>query len=315
MTGSADHRHFDTILPMALAALLIVNSHLEAFYPRSWMAADGLLGNYLFFLLSALRMVGSRGLRDGFTTFLKNRILRIYPVVWIAAGFVFFYAGYPSTWARAIHVFIWPTDFTYIQLIMPFYAAFYWMHRWRAHISILSWCAALALFWILAVYWVRTPMRAFSDVPMTVHVADYFLAFLIGAVFQSDVRAREIKMSFPYLMLICLVYFTVKFVVFKMAWLDFYWLVHLLGVLAACALFLFLGRIQWQRWLPDSGVGFLASHSLEIYVIHSTLIRMTHLHELVFPVNVTLLVLITLILAWVLRKGMTKLAQSLTPIR
>ena len=39
----------NTTAPMAIAAVLIANSHLERFYPHPWVAGDGLLGNALFF--------------------------------------------------------------------------------------------------------------------------------------------------------------------------------------------------------------------------------------------------------------------------
>lgn len=312
-----NERHFDTVLPMALATLLIVNSHLEAFYPRSWMAADGLLGNDLFFLLSGLRMAGSRGLNQGFIAFLKSRVLRIYPMVWIAALTVWIMVGYPATISQVIHVFLWPTDFTYVELILPFYAIYYGMHRARNPLPVLKIGALLAGVWILAVVSIRTPMRAFSDVPVIVHVIDYFWVFLLGVAFQTEGRIRQIRSPF-YLWILCLlIYFSVKLAVFKMTWLNLYWLVHLLAALAACATFLFLGRLKWrtQRWWPQRGVDFLAAHSLEIYVIHSTLIRTTNLHQFVFPLNVVLLVLITFILAWGIRIIMDKLSLTLSPTR
>lgn len=308
-------RHFDTVLPMALATLLIVNSHLEAFYPRSWMAADGLLGNDLFFLLSGLRMAGSRGLNQGFMAFLKSRVLRIYPVVWIAALTVWIMAGYPATLSQAINVFLWPTDFTYVELILPFYVIYYGIHRARNPLPVLKIGVALAVCWILAVVVIRSPMRAFSDVPVVVHVIDYFCVFLLGVAFQTEARARQIRSPFYLWIFGLLIYFSVKLAVFKMAWLNLYWLVHLLAALAACGTFLFLGRWDWrtQYWWPKRGVEFLALHSLEIYVIHSTLIRTTSLHQFVFPLNIVLLVLITFILAWGLRKLMDRLSLTLSP--
>ncbi len=310
-------RHFDTTLPMALATLLIVNSHLESFYPRPWLAGDGLLGNYLFFLLSGLRMAASRGIQDGFLSFFKVRILRIYPAVWLAVLCIVLVKGLPVSIQMFVHAFLWPTDFTYVALIMPFYAAYYWMSKIEAKVGPARWCVFLALFWVVAVSFNRTPMHAFSDVPQVVHVTDYFIVFMLGVLFQRSARARDWSVSALLFLLSLLAYFGVKLAVMKMSFFSQYWLVHLLGVSAACSTFLFLGRSKWTVLQGGAKqlAGFLADHSLEIYVTHSTLIQILNLHRMAFPLNVITLCLLTVMCAWLLRKVTSLLFQPPTPSR
>ena len=314
---SSVQRHFDTSLPMALATLLIVNSHLESFYPRPWLAGDGLLGNYLFFLLSGLRMAASRGIQDDFLSFFKARVLRIYPAVWLAALCVVWVTGLPFSIQTLLHAFVWPTDFTYVALIMPFYAAYYWMYRIEEKIDPARWCMFLALFWVVAVRFTRTPMNAFSDVPQIVHVTDYFLVFMLGVLFQRSVRARGLSVSALPFLLSLLAYFGVKIAVMKMALFSQYWLVHLLGVSAACSTFHFLGRSKWNvlQGVPKQLVGFIADHSLEIYITHSTLIQVLELHRMAFPLNIITLCALTVICAWPLRKVTSFLIQPSAPSR
>lgn len=314
---SSNQRHFDTTLPMALATLLIVNSHLESFYPRRWLAGDGLLGNYLFFLLSGLRMAASRGIQDDFLSFFRARILRIYPAVWLAALCIVLVKGLPFSIQTLVHAFVWPTDFTYIALIMPFYAAYYWMHRIEAKIDPARWCVFLALIWAAAVSFTRTPMNAFSDVPQVVHVTDYFIVFMLGVLFQGSAQARNLSVSALLLLLSLLAYFGVKLAVMKMAFFSQYWLVHLLGVSAACSTFLFLGRSKWTvlQGVPKQLAGFIADHSLEIYVTHSTLIQVLNLHTMAFPLNVVTLCVLTVICAWSLQKVTSFLFQTPTTSR
>jgi peptidoglycan/LPS O-acetylase OafA/YrhL len=301
---SSAQRRFDTTLPMALATLLIVNSHLESFYPLRWLAGDGLLGNYLFFLLSGLRMAASRGIKDDFLSFFKARILRIYPAVWLAALCIVLVKGLPDSLSEFVRVYIWPTDFTYVALIMPFYAGYYWMYRIEAKIEPARWCMFLGLFWVVAVNFVRTPMHAFSDVPQVVHVTDYFIVFMLGVFFQRSAQARNLSVSALLFLLSWLAYFTVKLAVMKMSFFSQYWLVHLLGVSAACSTFLFLGRSQWTvlHGVPKKLACFLADHSLEIYVTHSTLIQVLNLQRMAFPLNIITLCALTIMSAWSLRK-------------
>jgi peptidoglycan/LPS O-acetylase OafA/YrhL len=77
----------DTTLMLALAAWIIVNSHLEQFYPYRWLAADGLLGNTMFFFLSGFGVQSSLlRSRQEFTGFAIRRIVRLYPSVVLASA-------------------------------------------------------------------------------------------------------------------------------------------------------------------------------------------------------------------------------------
>src|SRR5262245_5871015 len=73
----APARRVDTTIVRVLAMLLIANSHLEALYPRPWLAGDGLLGNSLFYVLSGFGLAASaeaRGLA-GFGPWFARRLI------------------------------------------------------------------------------------------------------------------------------------------------------------------------------------------------------------------------------------------------
>src|SRR5215831_9694789 len=86
--GHADAAHarrVDTTLVRVLAMVLIANSHLEALYPRPWLAGDGLLGNSLFYVLSGFGLAASAATRGlpGFVPWYTKRLVRIYPSLWL----------------------------------------------------------------------------------------------------------------------------------------------------------------------------------------------------------------------------------------
>src|SRR5262249_6981058 len=121
----------DTRLILAICALLIVNSHLEGFYPMGWqcLAADGLLGNSLFYMLSRFGIQSSLMSREqDFLSYMRRRILRIYPTLILVVGILSGIVGAKFlTWnlPEYFSVFVWPTSFGYVEWIVLFYAAGY----------------------------------------------------------------------------------------------------------------------------------------------------------------------------------------------
>src|SRR6266436_2591637 len=92
--------HKNTLLLQAAAAVLIANSHLEGLYPKSWMAADGFIGNSMFFLLSGYGIsLSLKSKPQSFPSYYWRRILRIYPTVWIVQ--VIFYFLLQSRWKNS----------------------------------------------------------------------------------------------------------------------------------------------------------------------------------------------------------------------
>ena len=64
----------------AFAALLVVNSHMEAMYADyGYLATGGAIGDALFFFCSGYTLFFDRG--GSFMNWYKRRISRIYPTV------------------------------------------------------------------------------------------------------------------------------------------------------------------------------------------------------------------------------------------
>lgn len=120
---------------LAIAAILIVNSHLEAFYPVSFLAGDGLFGYGLFFFIAGigLGLSAKRELRS-FGDYYWRRIARVYPTYWL---FRLIFAFIDNDFAmmtplEALKIFIFPTETTFIGALMVDYALLYWALRARS---------------------------------------------------------------------------------------------------------------------------------------------------------------------------------------
>src|SRR3954463_12010645 len=110
---------------LAIAAILIVNSHLEAFYPVSYLAGDGLFGYGLFFFIAGigLGLSAKRELRS-FGDYYWRRIARVYPTYWLMRLTFAFVDGdvVEMTPLSAAKIFIFPTETTFIGALMVDYA-------------------------------------------------------------------------------------------------------------------------------------------------------------------------------------------------
>ena len=140
----------NTFALMGIAALLITNSHLEKLYPKSFLAADGLLGNLIFFLLAGYGVAISQSQRpDDLGPFYLRRLRRIYPSLWPAVALAVV-CGLPGLkWGGVgdwIWNLVWPTDYRFLAQILILYPVVWWMARVRARV-------ALGVVWVLLALW------------------------------------------------------------------------------------------------------------------------------------------------------------------
>ncbi len=302
-----------TQLLRALAALLIANSHLEAFYPVRQLAADGLLGNSLFFLLSGYGL--AMGSRDAtklrpFARWFLRRVSRIYPALFVVVTVgIVIPTGCWRTWslADARYHLIWPTPYHFIAQITVFYLLDYPLLRvGRPAAFRLGW---LALVPVYAGLWISG-----FDIQWLSWVF-YFQMMLLGG---DLARPTNRPGTHPWLAALALgiglpVYVVTKAMlsVGRAGAVSF--LPHALMFPIVWAL---LDLASWppileavasRRWLA-APVGFLAGLTLEIYLVHDYVFQAPRVVGLGFPGNLLAFWAITLGLAWAVKQICATLA-------
>ena len=117
----------------SFAALLIINSHLEMFHLRPWMSADGMLGNTLFFFTTGFTLTGSlrRNPSQSMAAFLWKMLVRLYPGLWIVTLLMPALPFDSSSRGELFAVLLYPTEFTFVQFIVPMYPVLYVIVRLR----------------------------------------------------------------------------------------------------------------------------------------------------------------------------------------
>jgi len=316
----------DTAVVLCIACGLIVNSHLEEFWPKSFLAVDGLLGNSLFYLMSGFGIGSSLFARpQRFGPFLARRLVRIYPAVMIAV-LLFVggvggraYAtvnGLPSwTLDEAFRALIWPTPFTYVRNIVAIYVIGYVVALPRSRaILYAGFATAIGLFLSICVRDSATlgPAARLSlgSVP-TMAYDSFDTALFLGGMIVAGSRTAALRhfwVSGILAAVLCIAYFALKYLmVVQGIGAGFYPVLFvlvgvvsylLLGVLSDQAIVRPIRRVLWLAWVVD----LVAGLTLEIYVLHQTLIStFPWLATIQFPLNIILLVLISVAAAALLR--------------
>lgn len=316
-----DESGIDTTIIFALAIALVVNSHLEAFYPRPWLAADGLLGNSLFFLCSGFavrRSIAKNPRRFG--PFYWRRLLRIYPAVIlaIALGLVLGTIELEGGIGGVLELFVWPTPFTYVALIMPFYA-FIWLGQFPRVRPFLIASAPLALLAAMTANILGGqlgPEFDSQDISWSSYTAFFWCCAVAGVVLaESNYRARMTAVRAAILVLIIAIYLVLKFEMVTDGWSGL--LAPLLLVLVFVAIVVAVATLGdpalARAALSVTGLGpalaLIANLTLEIYVVHSVIDGVPGLSGIFFPANIIVLCLATLGIAIVLGIALDLLLQ------
>jgi hypothetical protein len=282
----------DFSLLRCLAAVLIANSHLEDFYPIRQLAADGLLGDSLFFFLSGFGLAcGERKPRRGFFHWYMRRAGRIYPAVFLVVLMLEYLPNQGwRTWTAADYGwnFLWVRSYGFVHQIMIFYALFYviirsggmplvralWVLLFAAH-------AAFALVGLD-----RSAYHVF-------HWVFYFQLMLFGGwLGYREIGARSGWAVWAVLAGLCAAYFGMR------AWLAIghadprlgilvYMLVFPLTYAMAVANQSLTGACDvLRRPVVALPVGLLAGATLEMYLVHNHFLTSAAIRSVRFPGNV-----------------------------
>lgn len=325
----------NTTLVLAVCALLIVNSHLEAFYPAGFqfLAADGLLGNSLFYMLSGFGIQSSLMSREqGFGSYIRRRILRIYPGVILVVAILFgIVGGGLLTWTLRdyFNVFIWPTPFTYVKLIVLFYPLGYLLFLPRSARVIGATVAVLWLIYLLFYMHEFPTLVAAAKLSLArgdkgMIYANYASLFCLGMLLAAlglNLTARGGLATWAALVTVLLLYFGIKFLMVVYGWhSNFYAVLHVLVFLASPLLMLALGDFRLLNALQSVRplwmcLAFVGGLTLEYYLVHAGLITVLPIASIVLPLNFVVLLALTSVLAFALRFVTDRLASRLEPQR
>jgi peptidoglycan/LPS O-acetylase OafA/YrhL len=292
----------DTTILRVLAITLIANSHLEDLYPFRWLAADGLIGNSLFFLLSGLGLALSPRTGEGhFLGWYRRRVSRIYPGLWLTVlvGMVLFQGAWrdwsPLDFVRNL---VWPTPYGFIAQIVVFYPAFYLLKALRSPKAERGVLLGLTgPYLIVALFYYNIHILSWIF---------YFQVMLFGGLLAGRVHeiGRDGRRHLWLLAVTMLAYFVVKLAMVTGRIPSHVGVLHLLtlpilsSLVGLCATPDMQALARLPRLRP--ALALVAGLTLEIYLVHGFVHTYPRVAMLPFPANLAAFWAATLPLAWFL---------------
>lgn len=319
-----------------IAIILVINSHMDEFYPYAWLATGGAIGNSLFFMLSAYGLLMSeQSYKQSFTEYYVKRVKRIYPAVWInivclIIPITIFYYFTSPYWYEAMLaefnfgqpllflsvIFYPPPAYWFLDALMLFYLlGFVFIKNYTFKKLLVGFSLLLAVY--VALY-----MR-FSDYSSLViestlsfKMIFYAMVFLSGIYFASI--DREIiyqgKRDYFVLLALLLAIYGHKLLMLKGAAGEFQFIEQML-IFPLLYYFIKISKspfVLFQVMKPSVASGFIslvAAMTLELYMAHGPLRALLHPYLTRFPENVILYLLITFLISY----GLYRLNQTLLP--
>jgi peptidoglycan/LPS O-acetylase OafA/YrhL len=311
---------------MALAALLVANSHLESFYPHPWLAGDGLLGNSIFFFLAGFGLTSSDQTASRTTVgWWWRRIVRLYPAVILATvGLGLLGEGEWRTVKLRDYIttVIWPTRFTFVQMVMPLYAILFVLVRLK-RFSAYPIAIAMAALIYTAAYMadvsltLHQPMHL-SDRPLLIHATSYLAAMLLGAciAWRRPLSAVASTLSAIMTVVVFNAYVAAKYFMVTGRGVQYYPALHLMTLILCVGLFDLLTAEPVLAWLRKNNsvwraTKFVAALTLEIYVVHVYVVDDAAVAAIPFPLNLGIFWALTLPTAWAVGKAAAWARRSL----
>lgn len=274
----------------ALAVMLITNSHYTGVYPTDSIANGGLLGDVIFFAVSGFCLVN---IKEGFLTWYRRRIIRIYPIVWIITLVYILLGFYKIETLTMVDYFIYPTYYHFVASIIILYIPFYFVMKVKVMTDNTP-QIMVGLFIIQTLIYIFIYDKSNYHIDTVEESMIRFLFFqcmLLGVYFRQYKERfinKNKRLNWVILVMLFVFYFGSKLAFVKSEMLSPYQIINqiILFTLLYFVLRCFAGIDSKLEALPikiKSAISFIAEITLEIYVVQYMIIP--RLAFLVFPVN------------------------------
>ena len=316
-------KHPDTQFLRALAILLVINSHLDKYYPIPYIATGGAIGNSIFFFLSAFGLYisqheSSQHFKDWFT----HRIGRIYPSLWIVLISLYMpiliWRGKLcySTVITFIGYFFSP-PYGFLQYLLVFYLLAFPLLKnlWKTNILVIL--GMLSLLYI-GCYISIVDLSRWSVEESPFDLIHYFMVFIFGIYIAK--KSQDIiysgVMNYIYLFSLIGLVYTHKYLMLKGLYLEYQFLqqasiypilYYLLKISRSPFIMTKLMRVPFL----SRPVDFIANNTLEIYLIHETISYPILYMQMPFPINLIVFLLLTLCLSAIVNRLANSVRKSI----
>lgn len=304
-----DFKKNDTNFLRFFAIVLIINSHLDDYYPIRFFATGGAMGNALFFVLSSfgLFLSAQKNLKP-FTEWYTQRIKRIYPTVWIVVILLTLpYKIYMDAFDLKNLLlffgnFFYP-PFWFLQALMLFYILIYFIIKKYNVRKIYYWLFAVSvLYAFIYLNFLDLSKWCIEDDPFQ------YLFYLVIFIFGVFLAARNDKIKYSGIQDWGLFFLTVgiiyghKFLMLKGMLSSLQFIQHLF-IFPFIYYFFKVSRSDLiQECIMKvpvfkTTINYISNLTLELYLVHLYVILFIPKLKLPFPINIIAVIIVTFIIA------------------
>jgi hypothetical protein len=313
----------DTQFLRAIAIILILNSHLDRYYPIPFIATGGAIGNSIFFFLSGFGTYLSQQKRTKhFTEWYAHRVARIYPSLWI----VLLLLKMPlmimdgklslNTVMPFIGEFFSP-PYPFLLLLLVYYLLGFPLLGNLKKSYILVILSLLSLVYI-GCYITIVDLSKWSVEKSPFDLIHYFMVFMFGIYIAKKNKDIAYSGFHNYLLLILIfsLIYMHKFIMTKGLCFQY----QFLQQAAMYPLVYYLLKISRSNFIVTKVMGskklsqafeFLSNNTLEIYIVEETIIYPILKLELAFPINIFVLLISTLGLSAIITRLSNRIRESI----
>jgi peptidoglycan/LPS O-acetylase OafA/YrhL len=314
-----------------LAIVLVINSHMDAFYPIPVFGTGGAIGNALFFVLSAYGlMLSEKNRPQRFQDYLAKRVRRIYPIVWMSTLvlifplLLFYYFKSPENFSILINefalnnplsflsiIFYPPSAFWFLQAMMIFYVFGFSLIKNGNNKKLIYGTIILGLIYITLYLRAESYNRLIIEQEMNFKLVFYFLIFTFGiflASVESKIKYQGVVDYFMLLLFILVIYGHKLLVMMTGGNYSEFQFVQQMAIFPLVFYFLKISRsdrvgrlFNIETW-AGRFVSLVAAMTLELYIVHGPLRGLMLPYLGGFPGNVIVYLPFVFITAYVLHE-------------
>jgi hypothetical protein len=304
----------DTVFLRFIAICLILNSHLDLYYPIAYIGTGGSIGNALFFMLSAFGLYLSE--KKSPQTFIEygfKRIGRIYPSVWIVLIFLVYPVQHvqnildDENLLSVMGHFLCP-PFWFLQVLLLYhFIGFFLIKKDNKRGAVLAMGIAFVAY--LFVYLKHLDLTIFSIETMPFKVLFYNMTFILGIIMaRMNEKIRYSGFGDIFLCLVSiLTIYAHKYLMTKNIFSEFQIIQHVtLLVLIPYALKVSRSSFILDFVMQIPGVGrairYVSGITLELYIVHVAISPLILRINLPFPLNALIFLCVSLAIASVVKR-------------
>jgi hypothetical protein len=313
----------DTQFLRALAIIIIINSHLDRYYPIPYIGTGGAIGNSIFFFLSSFGIFLSQQKQNKpFSEWYAGRIGRIYPSLWIVLSsmtlpIMIMNGEISSDMVITVIGFFLNPPYWFLQMLLVYYLlAFPLLKEDSKNNALVIFTILIIIYFGIYITWVDHSKWSIEKLPFV--LIHYFMIFIFGIYVAR--KNKNIAYSGPgnyfFLIFFIALIYTHKFLMTKGLYLEY----QFLQQAAMYPVVYYQLKISRSPFIASKLLGtntfsrtvqFLSNNTLEIYMVHETISSPILKLQMPFPVNLIVFLVVTFCLSAIVNRLANKMRECI----